>query len=45
MVIMEVPTIKQNGVILGEDYDSKKARIKLAVLLSSVHKIEQGYFM
>lgn len=26
---------KNNGVILGSDYDSKKARIKLAVLLSA----------
>ena len=37
--------LQQNGVILGEDYDSKKARIKLAVLLSSIHKVEQGHFM
>lgn len=36
--------LQQMGVLLGDDYDSKKARVKLAVLLSSVDKIEQGYF-
>lgn len=36
--------LKQNGVLLGEDYDSKKARIKLAVLLASVEKIVQADF-
>ncbi|NSL53340.1 asparaginase [Bacillus sp. P2(2020)] len=36
--------LQQNGVILGEDYDSKKARIKLAVLLSSVDSVDQSYF-
>lgn len=36
--------LQQQGVILGEDYDSKKARIRLAVLLSSVEKIEQKMF-
>jgi L-asparaginase len=30
----------RNGVILGRDYDSKKARIKLAVLLASDQKSE-----
>ncbi|MBP3039705.1 asparaginase [Bacillaceae bacterium Marseille-Q3522] len=32
------------GVILGEDYDSKKARIKLAVLLSVTNEINQADF-
>lgn len=36
--------LKQHGVLLGEDYDSKKARIKLAVLLASVEKIRQANF-
>lgn len=36
--------LKLNGVLLGEDYDSKKARIKLAVLLASVEKIVQANF-
>lgn len=36
--------LKQRGVILGEDYDSKKARIKLAVLLSSKENINQTDF-
>ena len=36
--------LKQSGVLLGEDYDSKKARIKLAVLLASVDKIVQANF-
>lgn len=36
--------LKQHGVLLGEDYDSKKARIKLAVLLASVEKIGQTNF-
>lgn len=31
--------LKNRGVILGEDYDSKKARIRLAVLLSSRENI------
>ncbi|MBM7692668.1 L-asparaginase [Peribacillus deserti] len=34
----------QRGVILGEDYDSKKARIKLAVLWASYDKVEQSLF-
>ncbi len=36
--------LMQQGVLLGEDYDSKKARIKLAVLLASVEKIGQANF-
>jgi len=36
--------LQQNGVLLGEDYDSKKARIKLAVLLAAVDKVEQEHF-
>lgn len=32
------------GVILGEDYDSKKARIKLAVLLSNFEKVTKEQF-
>lgn len=36
--------LEQNGVLLGEDYDSKKARIKLAVLLASVEKVVQANF-
>lgn len=36
--------LKQNGVLLGEDYDSKKARIKLAVLLASLEKVVQENF-
>jgi L-asparaginase len=36
--------LQQNDVILGEDYDSKKARIKLAVLLASVDKVKQYDF-
>ena len=27
--------LQRRGVILGEDYDSKKARLKLAILLSN----------
>ncbi len=34
----------ERGVILGEDYDSKKARIKLAVLLASYEDIDPEYF-
>lgn len=34
----------KRGVILGEDYDSKKARIKLAVLLASYDKVDDKYF-
>nr|WP_295972374.1 asparaginase [uncultured Bacillus sp.] len=36
--------LQQNGGILGEDYDSKKARIKLAVLLASVDQVVQDMF-
>ena len=36
--------LKQNGVLLGEDYDSKKARIKLAVLLAAERKVIQSDF-
>lgn len=36
--------LMQRGVILGEDYDSKKARIKLAVMLSSGIEIKQNNF-
>lgn len=36
--------LQQQGVILGEDYDSKKARIKLAVLLASQDQIVQNLF-
>jgi len=36
--------LQQHGVILGEDYDSKKARIKLAVLLASYDQITQNMF-
>ncbi|HHY73141.1 MAG TPA: asparaginase [Bacillus bacterium] len=36
--------LQQNGVLLGEDYDSKKARIKLAVLLATVEKVTQEHF-
>jgi L-asparaginase len=36
--------LKERGVILGSDYDSKKARIKLAVLLASVEKVEEKHF-
>lgn len=36
--------LQQQGVILGEDYDSKKARIKLAVLLASVEQVNQSDF-
>ena len=32
------------GVILGSDYDSKKARIKLAILLSGDKAIDKGAF-
>lgn len=33
-----------NGVLLGSDYDSKKARIKLAVVLSSGKEIDKNTF-
>jgi L-asparaginase len=33
-----------NGVLLGSDYDSKKARIKLAVVLSTEEKVEINTF-
>ncbi|PLT28312.1 asparaginase [Peribacillus deserti] len=36
--------LQQRGVILGEDYDSKKARIKLAVLWAGHDKVEQALF-
>jgi L-asparaginase len=36
--------LQNRGVILGEDYDSKKARIKLAVLLSSEESVNQSHF-
>ncbi|WP_019242053.1 MULTISPECIES: asparaginase [Bacillus] len=36
--------LKENGVILGEDYDSKKARIKLAVILASKSTVNQKDF-
>ncbi|WP_458412667.1 asparaginase [Schinkia sp. CFF1] len=36
--------LQKNGVILGEDYDSKKARIKLAVLLASIEHVSQANF-
>ncbi|MBC1814401.1 asparaginase, partial [Listeria booriae] len=32
------------GVILGKDYDSKKARMKLMVLLASQEEINQTNF-
>ncbi|MDE5411957.1 MAG: asparaginase [Bacillaceae bacterium] len=35
--------LKLRGVFLGKDYDSKKARIKLAVLISSGGDIEKGF--
>ncbi|WP_102345749.1 asparaginase [Bacillus sp. Marseille-P3661] len=36
--------LKENGVILGRDYDSKKARMKLAVLLAcEIEDIEQEF--
>ncbi|MDQ0219014.1 asparaginase [Peribacillus cavernae] len=37
--------LKQRGVILGSDYDSKKARIKLAVLLASGDKVRDHHFI
>lgn len=37
--------LKRRGVILGADYDSKKARIKLAVLLASSTVINEDYFI
>lgn len=33
-----------NGVLLGRDYDSKKARIKLAVVLASAEQIDEQTF-
>lgn len=36
--------LMMRGVILGEDYDSKKARIKLAVLLASKLEVSQVDF-
>lgn len=36
--------LMQKGVILGSDYDSKKARIKLAVLLSHAEKVTADSF-
>ncbi|MCK1982405.1 MULTISPECIES: asparaginase [Peribacillus] len=36
--------LKQRGVILGADYDSKKARIKLAVILASENTIDETFF-
>ena len=36
--------LMMRGVILGEDYDSKKARIKLAVLLASRPEVSQSDF-
>lgn len=36
--------LQQNGVLLGADYDSKKARIKLAVLLAADRKVIQSDF-
>lgn len=38
--------LKNNGVIFGKDYDSKKARIKLAVLLSAgVENLQEKFIM
>ena len=36
--------LKERGVILGADYDSKKARIKLAVILASVIVPNEEHF-
>ena len=36
--------LKKSGVILGSDYDSKKARIKLAVLLAAEKEKLDSYF-
>lgn len=36
--------LKQRGVFLGSDYDSKKARIKLAVLLAGSDKVQEENF-
>ncbi|MFD6208203.1 asparaginase [Peribacillus sp. NPDC060253] len=36
--------LKQRGVILGADYDSKKARIKLAVVLASENSVDETFF-
>jgi L-asparaginase len=35
--------LKLRGAVLGKDYDSKKARIKLAVLMSAGENIEKGF--
>ncbi|EIJ78707.1 Asparaginase/glutaminase [Bacillus methanolicus PB1] len=35
--------LKLRGAVLGKDYDSKKARIKLAVLMSAGEDIEKGF--
>ncbi|WLD91851.1 asparaginase [Alkalihalobacillus sp. AL-G] len=37
--------LKLRGVVLGKDYDSKKARIKLAVLISAGVDIKEGFKM
>ena len=37
--------LQQHGVLLGEDYDSKKARMKLAVLLASDQPVKQSDFI
>jgi L-asparaginase len=36
--------LMSRGVILGNDYDSKKARIKLAVILAANQKVTQEHF-
>jgi L-asparaginase len=36
--------LKKRGVILGADYDSKKARIKLAVVLASEANVDEKFF-
>ncbi|WP_285766254.1 asparaginase [Peribacillus sp. SI8-4] len=36
--------LKQRGVILGADYDSKKARIKLAVVLAGENAVDETFF-
>lgn len=35
--------LEQRGVILGSDYDSKKARIKTMVLMASKQDVAQGF--
>lgn len=37
-------TFTKKGVILGKDYDSKKARMKLAVLIAAEEEICQTNF-